>query len=389
MQVPTNRSTGVVSAGFEPVRARFDQFLAEDDEFSAQIVALWRGRPVVDLAGGPHLDRYSLTGVFSVSKGVAGVVLATLVEDGTLDLDEAVVRYWPEFEAFGKGEVRVRELLSHQVGLLNLDDPLSGEEFVNSSLAASRLANGRPLWHPGSAFGYHGLTIGVFAEELVRRITGRTLQDVYETDIRAPRSIDFFLGLPESEERRYRPVIPMRPTDVQRQERESAPSETDGLMAVAFDALSGGGKAVGAVLPHTRAARAAGVASVGGVGSARGIAGVYSAALGYNGERLLSEDTIAAVAMEQVSGIDRVLNFQMAFATVFMKPQPRMPFGSYRAFGHDGAGGALGFADPMYDLAFGYIPMPMQYPGGADPKAVELSLLIRQCIRDRDTAFTR
>jgi hypothetical protein len=117
------------------------------------------------------------------------------------------------------------------------------------------------------------------------------------------------------------------------------------------------------------------------VGSARGIADVYAAALGQLGDALLGSGTIARVSQEQVSGIDRVLNAQMAFAAVFMKPQQRIPFGSYRAFGHDGAGGALGYADPMYDLAFGYIPMPMQYPGGADEKGVDLSAIVRECIR--------
>jgi len=389
MSGPATYSTGVVSSGFEPVRERFEEFLAEDERFSAQIVALWRGRPIVDLAGGPHLDRYSISGVFSVSKGVAAVVLALLIEDGRLDLDEPVVRYWPEFGAQGKSEILVRELLSHQAGLVNLVDPLTGKELVDSSLAASRLAKGRPLWTPGGTFGYHGITVGVFMEELVRRITGRTLQDIYEADVRAPRNIDFYLGLPEFEEKRFCAVLPMEPTETQRQELEASGALPDGLMAAAFDGLPGGGSAVAAVLPQTRAARVAGVASVGGVGSARGIASVYSAVLGYNGERLLSDETVAAITMEQVSGTDRVLDMSMAFATVFMKPQPRIPFGSYRAFGHDGAGGALGFADPMYDLAFGYIPMPMQYPGGADHKAVELSILIRKCISESVIASER
>ena len=373
-------SSGNVAAGFEPVQEKFDEYLARDDQFSAQLVAQWQGQTVVDLAGGPHLDGQSLTGVFSVSKGVAAVVLSMLVNDGRLSLSEPVSRYWPEFGVNGKEEVLVRELLSHQAGLLNLDDPLTGDELVDSQRAASRLASARPMWNPGSAFGYHGLTIGVFIEEIVRRITGRTVQDIFERNVRAPRSIDFYLGLPETAESRFCAVLPMSPTDAQRADLEATRPSRDGLMAAAFDDLPGGGAAVASVLPYTRAARAVGAASVGGVGSARGIAGVYSAVLGHNGERLLSDETIGRVAMEQVSGTDRVLNSQMAFATVFMKPHPRIPFGSYRAFGHDGAGGALGFADPMYDLAFGYIPMPMQYPGGADPRAVELSAIIRECI---------
>jgi CubicO group peptidase (beta-lactamase class C family) len=337
---------------------------------------------VIDLAGGDYLERRSLTGVFSVTKGIAAIALATLVDTGRLDLDGLVTDYWPEFGAAGKDSTRVRELLYHQAGLPNTDPVLSAEQLLDSSLAAARLAATRPVWQLRSAFGYHGLTIGVFMEELVRRITGESLQHLYEREIRAPREIDFFLGLPEALEPRYRPVLPLQPTAAQQDELDSAPPSPDGVMALAFDGLPGGGSGVAAVLPHTRAGRAAGFSAVGGVGSARGIADVYATVLDDSAAPLLSRNTVERMTQEQVFGTDRVLNSQMAFASVFMKPQPRIPFASYRGFGHDGAGGALGFADPMYDLAFGYIPMPMQYPGGADPRAVDLSLLIRGCIID-------
>jgi hypothetical protein len=81
--------------------------------------------------------------------------------------------------------------------------------------------------------------------------------------------------------------------------------------------------------------------------------------------------------------VDRVLNKVMCFGIVFMKPHHEVEFGSYRAFGHDGAGGGLAFADPVYGMGFGYIPMPIQFPGAADPKAVHLSSLVRSCIRLR------
>ena len=382
--VVDRRSTGTVAPGFESVQTLLNTFLAADEAYSAQVVALWRGEPVVDLAGGSELDSDSVTGVFSVSKGVAAVALSLLVEDGRLDLDAPVIEYWPEFGAFDKHAIRVRELLSHQAGLVGADGGLTLDDLVDSSRAAERLAATSPIWTPRSSFGYHGLTIGVFMEELVRRITGESLKALYEREVRAPRGIDFYLGLPGDQESRYREVSPVVPTPAQRAELESAVPYPDGLMALAFDALPGEGAAVAGVLSHTREGREAGFTSVGGVGSARGIAEVYAASLGHLGEPLLSPETITAMSQEQVFGTDRVLNTQMAFGVVFMKPQPRIPFGSYRAFGHDGAGGALGYADPMYDLAFGYIPLPMQYPGGADSKSIALSTEIRRCIQELD-----
>lgn len=121
---------------------------------------------------------------------------------------------------------------------------------------------------------------------------------------------------------------------------------------------------------------------MGGVGSARGLAGVYAAMVtGLNGAApALSPSTVARFAEQQCWGIDRILNQPMCFGVVFMKPQPRMPFASWRAIGHDGAGGAIGYADPTYDLAFGYITQPMCDPGGCDRRAVELSRTLRTCL---------
>jgi CubicO group peptidase (beta-lactamase class C family) len=362
------------------VRNKLDSFLLDDQRYSVQLAAIWQGEVVVDLVGGPDLTSDSITGVYSVSKGVATVTLATLIADGRLDLDAPVTTYWPEFGAAGKQSVLVRELLSHQVGLVNVDGLLEPEDLFNSSRGASKLAACLPAWRLGSAFGYHAWTFGVLIEELHRRIAGESLQATYERDIRAPRDIDFYLGLPESQESRYRPTLPMEPTLEQQLEMETHRDPRDSLTTFTFNDMDNDPR-LDVVLPNSRAGRVAGYAASAGVGSARGIAQVYAATLGQLGDPVLDEATIAAISQEQISGIDRILNEQMAFAIGFIKPTQRIPYGSYRAFGHDGAGGALGFADPFHDLAFGYSPTPMQYPGGADARGVELSSVVRLCIQ--------
>jgi CubicO group peptidase (beta-lactamase class C family) len=374
---------GEVAAGFEDVREALESMLRADPGFSAQVAAVWRGRTVVDLAGGPELDRDAITGVFSVSKGIAGTVIGLLLDRYALELDAPLANYWPEFAQRGKSEISVRTVLSHRAGVLGPPEGFTAEEFADSQLAASKLAASAPLWQPGAMHGYHALSIGIVMEELVRRVTGHTLQHLYETEVRAPSDIDFYLGLPDSQEARYRPVTPGRPTPELLAELPPPPLVTDSVQSVAFSAVLDPFDPIdGTLSPNNRVIRESGFASIGGAGSARGLAGVYAAVLGDDRRApLWSGTTMDEMSREHSFGTDRVLGVSTSFGLVYMKPNPRIDFGSYAAFGHDGAAGALAFADPAHELAFGYIPLPMQLPGGADPKGVQLSQLVRACIR--------
>ncbi|KQR74442.1 hypothetical protein ASF98_22015 [Arthrobacter sp. Leaf337] len=377
-----NQSTGTVAPGFEAVRDEFDAYLSDDPNYSAQLAVYWKDQLVVDLVGGDGLKTDTITGTFSVTKGVAAITLGTLIGSGELDLDQAVAHYWPEFSACGKSAILVRELLSHQAGLVNVDGGLDDADIFDSNRAAPKLAQQRPFWRPGTAFGYHGLTIGTFMEELVRRITGQSLQELYEATVRAPRDIDFWLGLPLSQEDRFEALRPARPTPEQLAMMSQSPMSPDGLGALMFNGVNNiVPPNLGPYSPNLREVRAAGPAALGGIGSARGLAQVYAAAIGLAGEALLDPDTLAAMGQQQVWGVDRVLNFPTAFGVVFMKPHPGSDFGSFQAVGHDGAGGALGYADPLYDVSFGYIPLQMQLPGGADARALRLSRTVRTAIR--------
>jgi CubicO group peptidase (beta-lactamase class C family) len=361
---------GRVRPELEPVRERFAEWSAADPDWGAQLCMVVGDDVVVDLTCGPGAD--ALTGVYSVSKGVAATVIALLLGEGVLELDRAVAHYWPEFAAAGKSEITVRQLLSHQAGLSATDDGIRPEDALDSRAGAERLARQRPLWRPGAGFGYHGITIGILMEELARRTTGAELQDLYESRIRAPRDIDFFLGLPDDQAARYvdpRPPLLTETVD---------PGPRDNLFAASFGPL---GRAGDAILtgfgPHSPEVRRQGTAAAGGVGSARGLARLYAATLGNVGGPIAPPETFAAMSQVQVLGRDMVLDIPLSFGIVFMKPHIDMPFASFRSYGHDGAGGAIAFADPVHDMAFGYVPTRMTIPGGVDARAIELSRLAR------------
>ena len=370
---------------FAPVVDLLESFAADDPDYSAQLCVYAGGVLVIDHAVGPNSTEESLTGVFSASKGAAGLVMALLVQDGLLDPEEPVATYWPEFAANGKGAITVGQLLSHQGGLPGVDGGMSVEQYTDSATGAARLAAAPPVWKPGTTHQYHALTMGIFAEELVRRTTGETLQHVYESRIREPFGIDFYLGLPDAEEARYRDVL--KPAG----EQQLPFIDPFGPLGLALNSTSGfdvgDGASYGLLdLPNLPIIRSAGIAAAGGVASARGLARLYAAAStgvvredGAADGPFLTGETIHTVADERVFGIDRANGLTGAFGLMFMKSIPRNDFGSWRAFGHDGANAALAYADPAYGIGFGYVPARAEESGTAS-RGGQLSATLRQVL---------
>ncbi|WP_409236126.1 serine hydrolase domain-containing protein [Streptomyces sp. PA5.6] len=371
------RVQGTVADGYEAVREEFTAVLANElPAYEGQLVAHVRGRRVVDLWVGPDVTAGSLYGVFSSTKGAAHLVVALLVQDGVLDLDRAVAAYWPEFAAEGKGAVTLRELLAHRAGVAGADAGFSPEELADDRAIAARLATQRPLWRPGSAFGYHAFSIGALAGEVVFRATGRTLREVYEERVRAPYELDFFLGLPEEHEKRFRSVQPMAPTPEQAALLAAEPSQPHTFNALAFNRHAAEPTDLESA-PNSRLLRAGGNASFGGVASARGLAGMYAAAVtGVDGrEPLLTAATVAAFGQVQSVGHDLVAGAFKAFAVGFQAPSVAVyPFLGAGTIGHSGAAGSQAFADPRSGLAYGYTRRRFAYPGGP---AVENERLVR------------
>ncbi|MGW2827750.1 serine hydrolase domain-containing protein [Streptomyces sp. NPDC001286] len=367
----TQEIHGTVADGFEAVREEFATFVAgERPDYEGQLCAYLHGRKVVDLWAGDGTEPDSLYAVYSSSKGAAHLVVALLVQDGTLELDRKVTYYWPEFAAEGKGSVTLRDLISHRAGVVGTDGGFTAAELADDRAMAERLADQKPFWRPGTAFGYHALVIGALTGEVVRRATGRSLQDVYEERIRAPYALDFHLGLPAALEPRFRAAQPMIPTPVQQAVLDEAPTGPHTLGSIAMNAHA---PDAGTLVDYanSRAVRAKGPASAGGVAAARGLAGMYAAAISeVDGKApLLKPDTIAEVGQIHSIGYDLVLRSHRAFGLGFQATADSWhPVLGAGAFGHSGAGGSQAFADPRSGLAYGYTRRRLAYPGGAAPE---------------------
>jgi len=201
----TVRIEGLVAPGFEEVRAEFERNFAKRGEIGAAVAAYWRGEKVVDLWGGrrtPNGDapwnEDTMVVVMSTTKGLAAMTLAVANARGCLDYDAPVARYWPEFAQNGKAAITVRQLLGHEAGLVLLDEPLPIEKLHDLDEVAHVLARQKPAWPPGTRHGYHTLTIGLYMQELVRRVdpAKRSLGRIFHEEIAVPLGLEFYIGRP-------------------------------------------------------------------------------------------------------------------------------------------------------------------------------------------------
>jgi CubicO group peptidase (beta-lactamase class C family) len=378
---------------FEAVHEVFQGFCDADPTYGAQLAVHVGGERVLDLVHGPDMGPDSLVPVYSSSKGATAVVVALLVQREQLDLDERVATYWPEFAARGKGAVTVRQMLSHQAGLLGVDGGFTWEELLDHAPLAERLAAQRPFWQPGQAFSYHPLTIGTLADELVRRIDGRSVAEVLRQEVTGPRGIDVWMGTPASEDHRVVTAEPPTRDEVAAflASPEGAGSAigvggTGGGVGPHSDGLAALSKPEGVLEPspvNDVGFRRVGPPAVGALASGRGLAALYASLRHEVGgqPRVLTDDTIGQMVQIQVAGTQLASGNEARFGVLFEVPcPPRWPFGQVGAFGHDGAGGSLAFCDPAFDVAFGYTLRRQALPRGMDRRALELARAVRHAL---------
>jgi CubicO group peptidase (beta-lactamase class C family) len=359
---------GFCDPAFAPVRRAFAEILASGSEVGAALAVCVDRQGVVDLWAG-HADaarsrpwrRDTIVNLYSVGKAVTAVCALRLVEAGRLDLDAPVADYWPEFAAAGKARLRVRHLLTHQAGLPAVERRLPPDAWRHWDAMTAALAAQAPWWEPGTAHGYHVNTQGFLVGEVVRRITGRTLGRYLRESLADPGGIDFFIGLGPELHERCADVLPQPPspeTEALRRQLDADPARLHGLDLMRLNAYRNPPGVSGTGLVNTRAWRVAEVPSTNGHGHARAVARLYSALAGdgeLDGVHVLSPATTARAIEPQVSGDDVVLQRATRFGLGFQLTMPERPLGpGPRAFGHFGAGGSLGFADPDARVAFGY-----------------------------------
>ena len=359
---------GHCEPGFEAVRDAFADILASGAEVGAALAACVDGRMVLDLWGGwadaartRHWERDTIVNLYSIGKAVSAVCALRLVETGRLALDTPVARYWPRFARADKGDIPVRYVLTHQAALPAVARPLPSGAWQHWDVMTEALATQAPWWTPGAGHGYHVNMQGFLIGELVRRVTGTTYGTYLRESLAGPASIDFHVGLTPALEARCAELVPRPPGPEDEPLRTALsvdPATLSGEALMRFNAYRNPPEISGMGVVNTHAWRAAEVPSTNGHGNARAVARLYSALAGdgtLDGVRVLAPALIAEACAPQVDGNDIVLGRPTRFGLGFQLTMPERRLGpNPRAFGHFGAGGSLGFADPDAGVAFGY-----------------------------------
>ena len=189
------------------MRQVFVENFTRRGELGGACSAYYHGEKVVDLWGGVRnketgdaWEHDTMVIIYSATKGLAAMAMAVAHSRGWLDFDRTVASYWPEFAQHGKDRITVRQLLAHQAGLFALDVPVTRDLVMDFDRLAGVLARQQPAWPPGERQAYHGITLGFYENELLRRIDPRhrTIGQFFQDEIATPLGLDLYIRLPET-----------------------------------------------------------------------------------------------------------------------------------------------------------------------------------------------
>lgn len=356
---------GHCSPRFAAVRAAFEGNFTERGDVGAAVAVYHHGELVVDLAGGWQdaartrpWQPDTVVNVWSSTKGVQAACFAMLVDAGKLDYADPVAQHWPEFAAAGKARITVGQLLSHQGGLCGFTSPASLEDLLAGGAAADRLAAQAPLWEPGTASGYHAITIGILGTALFERIEGRSVRQFVADELRGKRGFDISVGLSSDEEHRRAEIVAPPKMDSR---------QLGGMTPEQIAAL--GNPGLDPQMPNDPRWRAADLPSANGHTNARALAGLYAAVLDGS---LVSPGALAKATAPQIEGTDKVLGIPAQWGAGYLLNAQGHYGPNAATFGHSGWGGSFAIGDPAANITLSYTMNQMGTQLRDDPRDLAL-----------------
>ena len=382
---------GDAEEGFGRVVDAFRGNFTERGDLGAGCAVYVDGRKVVDLWAGVAdartarpWDEETAGVLFSSTKGIVALCAYLLVQEGSLDLDAPLTRYWPRFSGDGRDAITMRHVLAHRAGLPAISAPLTRAEICEWEPPVRALEHERPMWEPGTAHSYHPVTFGWLAGEVIRRITGLTPGAFFRRRLGDPLDLRAWIGVPESARASVAWIEPPPPEDDNPLTRAIVATQATPAVKLAMSI----GEALpfptelGIVTINDPALQAAELPGVNGIATPRSLARLYASCVSeVDGPRLLSPELVRDALVPQSWG-QMLLgdpDLGQRWGTGFMlSSPPSRPMLSEKSFGHDGAGGQLGFADEAYRVGFGYVSNQMGPL--LDQRANELTRALCACL---------
>ncbi len=276
--------------------------------------------------------------LYSNTKVITACAVWLLVERGALRFTDTIATHVPGFEANGKGEVTLIQLLTHQGGFPNADVPR--EAWEDHELLRRTVCGFTLEWTPGSRMFYHGRAAHWTAAVLIEALTRQDYRTFIRENVVEPLGLggELFVGLPEVEGKRAADI---------------------------HEPSADGTRTVRRAEENNAAFRRAGAPGGGGYATARAMAAFYQMMVGggtLNGARLLSPRMVQYVTRnftgDMVDGymgmpMHRGLGPHSRGTTATIRGLGSLA--SPRTFGHGGVGSSYCWGDPDSGVSFAYL----------------------------------
>jgi len=356
---------GICLPEFEEVKKIFQKFFDDGQETGANFSVLLNGKTLINIFGGKKninndWDDQTIVNTFSLSKGIYASCIAQLIEHNELDIEKKTSYYWPNFRN-GKEDIRVKDILSHQSGLYRFKTKVTNSDLLDFEKIIQILENQEPDHVPGTNTFYHAKTHGFLVENLIRKISNQSLKSFFKLNISKKFNLNFNFGFGEND---FSNVA-----DISEGENIAKIENIDN-----FNAFNNPQHDIN--FYNSKEWRLSGVSSMGGHGSSLSIAKLYDILandLKMENNQIISKNKFEKILKQSNYRIDESLHLPIKWTYSGYILRGGWMFGKNKnSFGHNGWGGSLGFADPIYGIGIAYVTKKINSGMAADSRAVSL-----------------
>ena len=367
------QNIGFCDQKFQNVLEKFSNNLESSEEIGASFAVYQNNKLLINLHGGFRnkektlpWDIDTIVNIHSTGKGVIAMIVASLIDQGLIDLDKKVSFYWPEFSAEGKDQIKVRTLLSHQAGLYAWKEKIEELDFHRWDYIVDLLAKQKPFHQPEEKICYHPKTIGFLVGELIRRVAKKSIGNVLKETLSDVLDIKCFIGTPEKYHENSAQLI----SSESLRKAFSNPENVDEYTMAAFLNPANRTKT-----SNTKEWKLAEIPAMNCHSNAHSLAKLYDYFLNSfkSSNPFVSKEVLELVTKVEVKGTDHVMKSPMQWSPVGYIVGGGKLFGkSNKSFGHTGWGGSMAFADPENNLSIAYTMNLLTGSMLGDQRALEL-----------------